>query len=54
MSELKCETDFVAKNEEFIALAEGIAKIALDKKTADIDGSARRSHGPDRPHRQDR
>ena len=36
MSELKCETDFVAKNEEFIALAEGIAKMALDKKTADI------------------
>jgi len=37
MSELKCETDFVSKNEEFIALAEGIAKLALEKKTADLD-----------------
>jgi len=36
MSELKCETDFVAKNEEFIALAEGIAKLALEKKTGDM------------------
>ena len=36
MSELKCETDFVAKNEEFIALAEGIAKLALDRKTSDM------------------
>ena len=37
MSELKCETDFVAKNEEFIALAEGIAKLGLEKKTSDIE-----------------
>jgi len=37
MSELKCETDFVSKNEEFIALAEGIAKLALEKKTSDIE-----------------
>jgi elongation factor Ts len=37
MSELKCETDFVAKNEEFIALAEGIAKLALEKQTSDIE-----------------
>jgi elongation factor Ts len=30
---LGCETDFVAKNSEFIALADKIAKIALDKNT---------------------
>ena len=33
MSELKCETDFVAKNEEFIAFAAGLAKLAMEKKT---------------------
>lgn len=36
MSELKCETDFVAKNEEFIALAQGIAQKALEMKTNDV------------------
>ena len=33
MSELKCETDFVAKNEEFISFAAGLAKLAMEKKT---------------------
>jgi elongation factor Ts len=37
MSELKCETDFVSKNEEFIALAEGLANLALEKKTDDLE-----------------
>ena len=37
MSELKCETDFVAKNEEFIALSEGIANKALEMKTDNIE-----------------
>jgi len=37
MSEVKCETDFVAKNEEFIAKAAGVAKTALDKKCGDIE-----------------
>ena len=37
MSEVKCETDFVAKNEEFIAFATGYAKLALDKKTGDAE-----------------
>jgi elongation factor Ts len=37
MSELKCETDFVAKNEEFIALAEGLAKNALALKTDNVE-----------------
>jgi len=33
--ELNCETDFVAKNEQFQALAAQIAKAALDSKVAD-------------------
>lgn len=37
MSELKCETDFVSKNEEFIALAEGLATLALEKKTDKVE-----------------
>ena len=34
---LSCETDFVAKNADFIALAESIANIALENKPADVD-----------------
>ena len=37
MSELKCETDFVSKNDEFIALAEGLAALALEKKTDNVE-----------------
>lgn len=37
MSELKCETDFVAKNEEFIALAGNIARLALAQKTSELE-----------------
>ena len=37
MSEVKCETDFVAKNEEFIAFAAGYARLALEKKTGDAE-----------------
>lgn len=44
---LGCETDFVAKNSEFVALAEKIAKIALDSKIEDLDKllSAKTSDG---------
>ena len=35
--ELNCETSFVAKNDEFVALAENIAKTALAGDYADID-----------------
>ncbi len=35
---LSCETDFVAKNEDFISLAKRIAEIALDSFPADRDG----------------
>lgn len=35
--ELNCETSFVAKNDEFVALADGIAKTAIANDAADID-----------------
>jgi elongation factor Ts len=34
---LNCETDFVAKNEDFVALAKSILDIALDKFPADLE-----------------
>jgi elongation factor Ts len=34
---VNCETDFVAKNAEFIQFAETVATVALDKKPATID-----------------
>lgn len=34
---LNCETDFVAKNEEFQNLGEAIATVAYDKKSADVN-----------------
>ena len=37
MIEVNCETDFVAKNDEFKALATGLAKNVQTQKPADID-----------------
>ena len=34
--EVNCETDFVAKNDDFIALASGLAKLVLEKKPGDV------------------
>jgi elongation factor Ts len=34
---VNCETDFVAKNADFIAFAESVANIALEKQPADVD-----------------
>jgi elongation factor Ts len=34
---LSCETDFVAKNENFVALAKNIAAVALENKPADVE-----------------
>src|SRR5690554_3439045 len=34
---LSCETDFVAKNENFIALTERIARLAMDKGATSVD-----------------
>jgi elongation factor Ts len=35
--EVNCETDFVARNEEFVAMANEIAKTALTSKSKDVD-----------------
>lgn len=35
--EVNCETDFVAKNADFIAFAEGIAAVAIEQKPASIE-----------------
>ncbi len=37
MVEVNCETDFVARNEDFQAFADSIANFILDKKPADMD-----------------
>lgn len=34
---LKCETDFVAKNDNFVAFTQSILNVALENKTSDID-----------------
>lgn len=35
--EVNCETDFVAKNDDFIAFAQDIARFALENKPADLE-----------------
>ncbi|MDH6306331.1 elongation factor Ts [Parabacteroides sp. PF5-5] len=54
---LKCETDFVAKNEQFISLTQDILNIAMDKKPTSLeallaspmaDGRAIQDHITDR------
>ena len=40
--EMNCETDFVAKNEDFLALAAGIAQLVLDKAPADVAAPSRK------------
>ncbi|NMH96120.1 translation elongation factor Ts [Pseudonocardia acidicola] len=37
MVELDCETDFVAKSDDFQALADQILQVAVDQKPADVD-----------------
>ena len=34
---LNCETDFVAKNENFVAFADSILNLALDNKSASLE-----------------
>ena len=36
MVEVNCETDFVAKNKDFLGFASGLAKLVADKNPADI------------------
>ncbi len=40
VAEINCETDFVAKDENFIAFAEAVAETALTTGTTDIDALA--------------
>lgn len=35
--ELNCETDFVARNEDFVATAEKFARLAFDQQVSDVD-----------------
>jgi elongation factor Ts len=35
--ELNCETDFVGRNEDFVATAERFAKLAFDEQVSDLD-----------------
>jgi len=37
MVEVNCETDFVAKNAEFVKFSQDILQVAIDKKPADLD-----------------
>ena len=37
MVELNCETDFVARNDEFKAFANGLAKLVVEANPADVD-----------------
>lgn len=39
--EINCETDFVAKNEEFVAFAQALADLVVARKPADVDALAR-------------
>jgi elongation factor Ts len=36
MVELNCETDFVAKNEDFLRFANGLARLVADRKPSDL------------------
>ncbi len=45
--EINCETDFVAKGDAFTDFTQGVAKVALDAKDADIDAINNASLGAD-------
>ena len=42
--EVNCETDFVARNDEFVALTNELAKVALDTKAKDGDSLLAQKH----------
>lgn len=46
---LKCETDFVAKNGEFVALTQDILNVAMDKKPASVEELAAAPMADGRP-----
>ena len=44
--EVNCETDFVARSEEFLSFARGVGRVALDKAPADVNALMALPHGP--------
>ena len=45
MVEVNCETDFVAKGDDFVAFAEGIAALILERRPADLAALAALPYG---------
>jgi elongation factor Ts len=43
--EVNCETDFVARGDEFLAFARELAKVALEKAPADLNALLAQTHG---------
>lgn len=47
MVEVNCETDFVSKNESFLALAAAVARLIVEQNPADLDALATLSYEQD-------
>jgi elongation factor Ts len=47
MIEVNCETDFVTKNDSFLALAQAAARLVAEHGPADIDALGKLPHGQD-------
>jgi len=45
MVEVNCETDFVAKNDEFLALSRALADMVLNQKPADVEALGKLPYG---------
>ena len=43
--EINCETDFVARSEEFLSFAREVGRVALDKAPSDVNGLMALTHG---------
>jgi elongation factor Ts len=43
--EVNCETDFVARSEEFLSFARDVGRVALDKAPADVNALMALTHG---------
>jgi elongation factor Ts len=43
--EINCETDFVARSEEFLSFARDVGRVALDKSPADVSALLALTHG---------
>ena len=43
--EVNCETDFVARSEEFLSFAREVGRVALDKAPSDVNGLMALTHG---------